>query len=81
MNLKRFLKNLKPVKYITLLRNYNKLETEYDALLEAVKEDCFQAIYSQINIPEQIQKKDRRIKQLEKKVKTLTDAIRIKEES
>lgn len=78
--MKEFFKKLKPVKYITLLRNYNKLETEYNTLLESVKEECFKAVYSQINIPEQIQKKDRRIKQLEKQNKTLREAIKISEE-
>lgn len=78
--MKNFFKKLKPVKYITLLRNYNKLEVEYNALLESVKDECFKAIYSQINVPEQIKKKDRRIKQLEKQNKVLREAIKISEE-
>lgn len=74
--IKKFFINLKPIKYITLKQKYNKLETEYIALKEAVEEECFQAIYSQINIPEQIKKKDRRIKQLENQNKTLKEIIK-----
>lgn len=79
-NIKKFLKKLKPIKYITLLNNYNKLESDYNLLRDAIKEECFQVIYAQINVPEQIQKKDRRIKQLEKQNKLLKETIKIVED-
>ena len=74
--IKKWFNNLKPIKYVTLKQKYNKLDNEYNLLLEAVKEECFEAIYSQINIPEQIQKKDREIKRLKNQVKILKEVIK-----
>lgn len=75
--IKKWWLNIKPIKYITLKQKYNQLDTKYQALLEAVKEECFEAIYSQINIPEQIQRKDKEIKRLKNQVKTLKDTIKL----
>lgn len=74
--MKEFLKKLKPMKYITLLKNYNKLSIEYETLLNAEKNKCFESLLSQINIPEQIRKRDRRIKQLENQNKVLKEMLK-----
>lgn len=73
---KKLIITLKPIKYVTLKMKYNQLENKYNALLEAEKNKCFETILSQINVPEQIQKKDRRVKQLEKQVKVLKEIIK-----
>lgn len=66
--IKKWFIKLKPIKYISLLRKYNQLSTRYNALLDAVKDKCFEEVYSRITIPEQLQRKDRRIRQLERKL-------------
>lgn len=75
--IKKWWLSIKPIKYIALKQKYNQLDTKYQALLEAVKEECFEAIYSQINIPEQIQRKDKEIKRLKNQVKTLKETIKL----
>jgi hypothetical protein len=79
--IKKWWLNIKPIKYITLKQKYNQLDTKYQALLEAEKNKCFDAILeivlTQINIPEMIKKRDRRIKKLEKEKETLKETIKL----
>jgi len=74
------IKNLKPIRYCALLLKYNNLEIDYEILKNAVSKNLFKEIISQITTPEEIQKRDRRIKQLEKQNKILKETIKILEE-
>lgn len=77
----KFFKKIKIVKYITLLQKYNKLENDYNVLKEAIEEKCFDVIFAQVNIPEQVQKKDRTIKRLKKQNEALKKELKLIEEN
>lgn len=75
-NIKNFLKNLKPIKYVTLLQKYNKLLVDYDVLKNAVKNELFKEMLSKIATPETETRLRKENKKLQQKIRTLTEIIK-----
>ena len=63
-------------RYVKLLRKYNKLETEYEALKEEVKDECFKKILEKIGEPLEIKRLREENKRLRIKVRTLKNELK-----
>ena len=58
-------------KYIQLLRKYNKLELQYNELLEYTKNKCFDKLLDKIGEPMTIKQLKKENRQLRTKIKEL----------
>ena len=67
----KFLKKLKPIKYMSLLIKYNNLENDYEVLKNAVEKNLFKEILSKIVIPEENEKLQRDNERLRQRIKKL----------
>ena len=74
--IKQFFKNIKIVKYVTLLQKYNKLQIDYEVLKNAAADDSFNKLLSQITAPEEIEKLRKENKRLREKIKVLKEIIK-----
>lgn len=67
----KFLKKLKPIKYMSLLIKYNNLENDYEVLKNAVEKNLFKEVLSKIVIPEENEKLQRDNERLRQRIKKL----------
>lgn len=65
----KFLKKLKPIKYMSLLIKYNNLENDYEVLKNAVEKNLFKEVLSKIVIPEENEKLQRDNERLRQRIK------------
>ena len=70
----------KLTRYIKLLRKYNKLETEYEALNDYVKNHCFDKLIEKLGEPLEIKRLREDNKRLRIKVKELKNELIKKKE-
>ncbi len=63
-------------KYIRLLRKYNKLETEYEILLEYTKDDCFKKLIDKLGEPLELKRLRDENKRLRIKLKALKEDLK-----
>lgn len=65
----KWIKNLKPVKYMTLLQKYNRLSNDYEVLKSSIANKCFDVIFAQVTTPDVLKEKDHKIEKLKKQLK------------
>ena len=68
----------KLTKYIKLLRKYNTLETEYEVLLQYVKDDSFNKIIEKIGEPDRIKSLEEDNQRLRIKIKEYKELMKQK---
>ena len=65
----KWIKNLKPVKYMTLLQKYNRLSNDYEVLKSSIANKCFDVIFAQLTTPDVLKEKEHKIEKLKKQLK------------
>ena len=67
---------MKGFDYLKLLKKYNKLEIEYQALKETVKDRCFDKLLDTIGQPMEIKRLRKENKRLRIKIKELKKELK-----